>query len=164
MQSVLASQPRLRRPQPLHIAPMGDLPPDFAILRGEAEREGFRFLGRLESDWRAGENRFDEPGEVLLGAFVDNVLIGVGGLNRDPYAKVASRGRLRRLYVHPGWRGIGVGQALVGALVDLAALAFVEVSLHTDTAVASSFYRRCGFTVVNERTASHVRVLRRTPA
>jgi GNAT superfamily N-acetyltransferase len=136
-----------------------ELPADFDELRGEAADGGFRFLDRLARDWRNGENRFDQPGERLVGAFAGDRLIAIGGVNRDPYAERANVGRLRHLYVLKDWRTTGVGRALVEGLLRHAEGVFSEVRLRTDTDAASAFYRQCGFTVVDSPSASHARTL-----
>jgi hypothetical protein len=69
------------------VARVFDLPADaFSPLVAESERDGWRFVRRLVDEWVAGTNRFDRPGEVLLAACVDKALVGVCGLNADPYA------------------------------------------------------------------------------
>src|SRR5687768_15110823 len=91
------------------------LPPPWRALQPlieESRGEGFRFLVRLRSEFRDGSNRFDAPGEVLLGGFQGAELVAVGGLNRDPYAPEPRVGRLRHLYVRRAFRGKGVGRAL----------------------------------------------------
>ncbi len=47
----------------------------------------FNMLRRLEENWQRGENRFNAPGEKLLGAFLNGRLVGVCGLNRDPFSQ-----------------------------------------------------------------------------
>ena len=134
-----------------------ELPADFDRLRVEAAEDGFGFLDRLARDWLSGHNRFGQPGEQLLGAFAQGRLVAIGGLNRDPYAETARTGRLRHLYVLKDWRSRDVGRTLVEALLRRAAGVFSEIRLRTDTAEASAFYLRCGFTATDSPSASHVR-------
>lgn len=70
----------------LAIRQISVLAPEILELEAEAVAEGFRFLTRLVADWKNGANRFDQPGECLLGAFRDGHLIAIGGLSYDPYA------------------------------------------------------------------------------
>ena len=112
-------------------------------------------MERLISDWDAGHNRFDQDGEVLLGAFDRNSLIAIGGLNRDPYSSQLDIGRIRHVYVLAGWRARGVGKALVAALINASRDAFSEVRLRTDTDEAARFYDKCGFERIGNETASH---------
>jgi hypothetical protein len=88
----------------VHIALIIMLPGEILALEAEAERDGFKFIKRLVSDWHSGLNRFSAPGEYLIGAFKGDRLIAVGGLNLnvDPCIASTDIGRLRQLYVnHP---------------------------------------------------------------
>lgn len=134
--------------------------PALAPLVEESRREGFHFLVRLHAEFLSGENRFDRPGEALVGGYAGPELIAVGGLNRDPYAPEPRVGRLRHLYVRPAFRGHGVGRALVEALVSLARPHFDVLRLRTDTPAAARFYERLGFTPAPLPHATHLRVLR----
>ena len=58
-----------------------NLPDDFDVMRVEACSEGYRFVERLATDWEAGVTRFDRDEEALVGARVDDVLAGIGGLH-----------------------------------------------------------------------------------
>lgn len=136
------------------IQPITHLPPQIADLENAAVAEGFRFLTRLISEWHSGANRFDAPGECLMAAYLNERLVGIGGLSVDPYAE-AGVGRLRRVYVVPSSRGQNVGQRLVNALLVHAALHFRSARLNTDTAGGSAFYLRCGFVRVEDGDATH---------
>lgn len=116
-----------------------------ALVR-ESEAEGFRFLRRLRDKLDAGTNRFDGAGEVLLGGWMGDALVAIGGINIDPYAGDSRVGRLRHLYVGAAHRRHGVGRKMVAALVRAAAPHFDELHLRTDTDAAARFYERLGFT------------------
>jgi len=124
-------------------------------LRSEAITQGFGFMDRLVADWASGANTFSRPGECFLGAFVAECLIGVGGLNLDAYLPRTDVGRLRHVYVLNGWRRQGIGRLLVDRLLDEARRSFGKVRLRTDTDTATAFYVHCGFSLVNDATASH---------
>lgn len=134
------------------------LPPQIPALEKEAVAEGFRFLTRLIAEWDCGANRFDAPGECLMAAYLNQRLIGVGGLSVDPYGEPHTA-RLRRVYIATSSRGQHVGQALVKALVAHAALRFQNVRLSTDTSAGDAFYLRCGFTRTADVHATHVMLL-----
>ena len=93
-----------------------NLPDDFDVMRVEACSEGYRFVERLATDWEAGVTRFDRDGEALVGARVDDVLAGIGGLTLDPVVSGALR--MRRFYVRPSFRKHGIGRKLVGTLLE----------------------------------------------
>ena len=139
------------------IAPITASYPDVGLLCVEAKAEGFRFLDRFVDDWTSGLNRFDQPGEQFVGAFAEGSLIGVCGLNRDPYVDNDSVGRLRHLYVRKAARRHGIGAALVHRLLDEGSRHFRAIRLRTDTEQASNFYIRCGFLPIEDKTASHVK-------
>src|SRR5438270_11536961 len=91
-------------------------PDRLAELVAESEETGFRFVRRLVEDWESGRNRFDGPGEALFAAVCGQRVVGVCGLNADPYTAAPGVGRVRRLYVLAGFRRSGVGRQLVRAV------------------------------------------------
>lgn len=141
---------------------LSDLPLEqFGPLIEESVSHGLRFLRRLADEWRAGTNRFVRPGEALLAARVAGHLIGVCGLNVDPYACDAHTGRVRHLYVSEGMRRRGVGRALVNEIIDLARPSFDLLRLRTADTGAAAFYETLGFRRVADVDAStHVLDLR----
>jgi GNAT superfamily N-acetyltransferase len=124
-------------------------------LRAESSHEGFRFMERLCEEWVSGVNRFDAPGEALFIARVDAQVVGICGVNRDPYARNARTGRVRRLYVLPGHRRNGVGGALLEAAIAHARGHFDLVRARTEA--ADHFYTARGFQRDDSHTdATHV--------
>jgi GNAT superfamily N-acetyltransferase len=143
------------------VDPVGDLPPDaLALLIAESEREGWRFVRRLADEWAVGTNRFDRPGEALFAASVDGALVGVCGLNVDPYAADPAVGRVRRLYVLQAFRGRGVGRRLVHAVIQSARARFRSLRVRTEGAAAGRLYGRLGFVpAVGVPDCTHILVL-----
>lgn len=119
--------------------------------------EGFRFVDRLVHEWQTGRNRFGGPGELFLCAYLDDSLVGFGGLNRDPYVRERSAGRVRHVYLEPGARGVGLGAALVRELIREARPAFSRLRLTTQQ--AAPFYEHLGFVPAAEAKATHVLML-----
>lgn len=139
------------------------LPDDIQQLSALASGEGLRFVGRLIQDFRSGSNTFGGPGEALFEVRSAGKLIGIGGLNVDPYTPDGSIGRVRRMYVHPQHRGRGVGRALLDAIETHAVGRFDLLRLRTDSEAAGRFYVRAGFSaLVGVAQASHGKRLRRT--
>ena len=105
------------------------------------------FMSRLVTEFENGANRFDRPGEALFGAFAgpvaDSTMIGICGLNLDPYLKDGHTGRVRHLYVLADWRRAGVGRQLVGVVIAEARQHFDQLTLWTND--AAPFYRALGF-------------------
>ncbi len=114
-------------------------------LAEESLSQGFRFVERLIQDYGQGLNCFDQSGEILLTASVQGAVVGIGGLNRDPYFNDSKVGRLRHLYVESVWRRQGVGRLLVTQLIHEANQHYQLLTLRTDTPAADKFYQKLGF-------------------
>ncbi|HEX6299191.1 MAG TPA: GNAT family N-acetyltransferase [Acidimicrobiia bacterium] len=124
---------------------MTSLPDDIVALLEASLAEGHDLVRRLVDEWDDGSNRFNRPGEIALQARLGTKLVGVGGLNRDPYLDDPAVGRIRHLYVSPDARRQGVGRSLVLALVEEARPAFRQVRLRTGQPEASLLYLTLGF-------------------
>ena len=116
------------------------------VLLADSEREGSRFVRRLVDEWATGANRFDRPGEALFIARIGERLVGICGLNVDPYAAAANVGRVRRLYVLSAYRRLGVGRQLVLAVLQAARGRFDVLRLRTTNPAAARLYESLGFT------------------
>lgn len=143
------------------IVPLIDLPVDgLSEFVDESERTGFRLVRRLVDEWQAGANRFDRPGEILLAATLDARLLGVCGLNVDPYAAADRIGRVRHLYVLASWRRHGVGGQLMEEIIHRATGHFDVLRLRTQNPQAAAFYERLGFRrAFDDQFATHFMVL-----
>jgi GNAT superfamily N-acetyltransferase len=137
------------------------LPAELRLLVQQSEAEGFRFLQRLRIDWITGTNRFDGRGEALFGAYHADLLVGVCGLNVDPYLGLPQVGRVRHLYVAAAHRRCGVGRALLRSVVLHAESFFQRLRLRTDSPDAACFYESQGFARADHVDATHFVDLRR---
>jgi len=108
----------------------------------------------LCDEWASGANRFDAPGEALFVAMADEKVVGVCGLNCDPYANDPRIGRIRRLYVSPSRRRRGVGRALLESAVASARGHFRLLRVRTE--IANEFFAAQGFGIASEAMATHV--------
>ncbi|WJH33690.1 GNAT family N-acetyltransferase [Paenibacillus sp. CC-CFT747] len=123
----------------------------------ESVREGFRHLTRLVNEYESGVNRFDKDGEALFVAIRHKEVVGVCGLNQDPFTAGKERGRVRRLYTSPSARRLGVGRKLMGAVMMEARKHYKSLTLKTDNPVADAFYRSLGFQVISgSDTDTHI--------
>jgi GNAT superfamily N-acetyltransferase len=120
-------------------------PGSFDALVAESERAGYRFVRRLAEEWTSGANRFDRPGEALFASLIDGRMIGICGLNVDPYTTTAGVGRVRHLYVLVAYRRLGIGRQLVGRVVEAARGRFDRLRLSTQNPAAARLYERLGF-------------------
>ena len=92
----------------------------------------------------------------MLGAYLDNRLVAVGGVNKDPYVPAIGVGRLRHVYVMRDARRLHVGTGLVRRIIGDAETVFSTLRLRTDTAAASAFYESLGFRETCEDSATHI--------
>jgi ribosomal protein S18 acetylase RimI-like enzyme len=135
---------------------------ELAGLLAESEGAGLTFVRRLADEWQSGANRFDRPGEALFGARIGPALVGVGGLNVDPYAAADRVGRVRHLYVTSACRRSGIGRQLVTAIVEAARGRFDRLHLRTANPEAARLYERLGFrAIVDALHCTHVMTLGR---
>ena len=133
---------------------------DTSELIQESSLAGYRHIARLVEEYRSGTNTFDKSGEMLLGAYDHRQLIGVCGLNQDPYNEHAGIGRLRRMYVLEKYRRRGIAKRLVDDILNSAQDHFQVIILYTDNKDAAKFYESIGFKVNQHYVkASHYVVL-----
>lgn len=144
-------------PGPARIEKLQDLPPDrVGDLLADSEAAGSRIVRRLVDEWADRTNRFDRPGEALFAAWIAGRLVGVCGLNVDPYAGDDRVGRVRHLYVLTSVRGRGVGRQLVALVIDRARERFDRLHLRTNNEAAARLYVAMGFRAGDEgNTFSH---------
>ncbi len=131
-----------------------ELPVGFNVLRSDARDEGHTNMERLADDWISGANRFEAAGEALLAAFVTEELTGVGGITRDPACPETLR--LRRFYVRPAFRRLGVGRCLAHALIQKSRPLNKRLVLNAETDLAVHFWQALGF--VEDRRDGHTHV------
>lgn len=72
-------------------------------------------LDTLADQWASGTARFNQPGEMLLAAYLGETLAGIGGITLEPAMPGALR--MRRFYVALAYRRHGFGVALATALL-----------------------------------------------
>ncbi|WP_246059383.1 GNAT family N-acetyltransferase [Paenibacillus lautus] len=117
---------------------------DITELLTESKEEGFRNIHRLVNEYNEGMNTFQHEDEALFECRVGHRVIGICGLNRDPYSG-GSIGRIRRLYVLKEFRRLGAGRRLVEAVIHKASSHYTKLVLKTDNPKAAEFYKNLGF-------------------
>lgn len=122
----------------------------FQLLKDESRLEGYWMLVTLAEGWASGANRFLKRGEVLYGAWQGRKLVGVCGLNIDPYLGDGGQGRVRHLFVSAAHRGNGLGRMLVEAVIDRARQHFSALNTRAP-GEAFPLYERLGFQRVEEQ-------------
>lgn len=119
----------------------------------ESTNLGYRHVQWLARDWHNNSNRFDDVGEGLWAAYDSETrLIGVVGLNQDPFALDGQVGRVRRLYILEQWRGKGIGRRLLSC-VEQEAQQYFERLVANANSGAFGFFEGLGF--VPTPTAKH---------
>ena len=106
---------------------------------------------RLIDDHLAGVNRFSKRGECLYVVRNSGEVIGVGGINVDPYYNLPSLGRIRHVYVHPIFRRTGVGRRLMERIESHGKQYFESFQLFTSSKAAGSFYEALSYAPVSDR-------------
>ncbi len=130
---------------------------EFAPMRQESKEQGYNFVGALIDEYLNGVNRFDQPGEALFAVYNEQGdLIGVGGLNCDPYLTESEVGRVRHIYVLADFRRLGVGAKLMDVIIAAARRHFVLLRLRTMTREAAKFYESLGFAPIQDESATHI--------
>lgn len=112
-----------------------------AFVSGIADRE------KLPLSWWEGQ--LDDELSALFGAFIDAQLVGIIGLAFEPWEDAQHKATLFGLYVPHAFRGRGVGEQLVQAVLSLAEqepdIKMVELTVSASSTAALALYRRCGF-------------------
>jgi GNAT superfamily N-acetyltransferase len=139
----------------MRIAEICKLPEDFKQLAAEASAEGHGFLSKMQAEWISSKNCFDLENEILYEVrSEEGILIGIGGLNVDPYVSDPEIGRVRHVFIARNFRGAGIGKALVGKIVGYAQGKFGLLRLSTQNPKAVTLYESFGFEVDAEGLAS----------
>jgi putative acetyltransferase len=105
-----------------------DEPDVFALTVAQQEEmrglyEGEADIGPARDAWM-----FEAPHGAFIAVRIDGRAVGCGGIARFD----ETRGELKRMYVEPGSRGLGLGRRLLAALEDEARrLGYVAVVLET---------------------------------
>jgi RimJ/RimL family protein N-acetyltransferase len=135
------------------------LPPDAAdyrslMLEGYAQHPD-AFTSSVEE--RAGlplswwEQRLGagQAESCVFGGFVQGRLAGVAGVSFETRAKQRHKAMLFGMYVQAAHRGLGLGEALVKAVLQAArgqhGVRQVQLTVTQGNAAAEALYRRCGF-------------------
>jgi ribosomal protein S18 acetylase RimI-like enzyme len=99
--------------------------------------------------WAARISDLPDPRELVVGAFMDEPLVGLAGLMFEDRERTAHKARLFGMFVLPEFRGRGVGHALVREVLVLArsrpATRVVQLTVTASNAPAVRLYESSGF-------------------
>jgi len=139
----------------MNIIQLKSIPANVDRLVKVSEMEGYIFVRRFIEEWANGSNQFNKAGEILFGAEDGKSLVGICGINIDPYIEKDGVGRLRHLYVDPVTRGNSVGRMLVSRCIDFASESYHTLRLRTPDTKSHTFYGHMGFQKIVDPTATH---------
>ncbi|MGN6395871.1 MAG: GNAT family N-acetyltransferase [Mucilaginibacter sp.] len=122
----------------------------------ESGRAGYQFIQRTIDDWQNQTNKFSGRGEKLWGLFLGSDMIGICGLNKDPYSREPNIGRVRHLYIMEAYRRKGYATLLINMILHEGKQHFNSLRLFTDNPAAAKFYEKLGFQSVNDDKVSHI--------
>jgi len=91
----------------------------------------------------------DEHGTIFFAEY-DQQLIGMMGIRTGLSVKTRHSADIWGVYVHPGWRGLHIAEALIDACVNWAEMRQVDIvklGVVTSNTSAIRCYERCGFTI-----------------
>jgi RimJ/RimL family protein N-acetyltransferase len=93
----------------------------------------------------------DKPDSFTLGAFEGKQWAGIVSFQREGEnrEKLRHKGLLFRMYISPAFRGKGIGQALIGALLNrvkaLEDIEQINLTVVAENVVAKKIYEKQGF-------------------
>ncbi|MFA7193865.1 MAG: GNAT family N-acetyltransferase [Candidatus Paceibacterota bacterium] len=125
-------------------------------MANESTLDGDLFIQKTIDEWRSGVNTFSKPSEKLWGLTIDDEIIGLGGLNQDPYTENPEVGRVRHVYIMKKYRGLGLSKILMKLIINRAKQHFTSLRLSTKNPVAISLYESLGFEKTEEHKATHI--------
>lgn len=106
-----------------------------------------RFAGGFDATTADDGRAMRAPGGVFLVAISDGAPVACGGL----HAIAPGVAELKRMWVHPGWRGAGLGGRMLRGLEAAAqALRLSTIRLDTNSALteAIAMYQRAGYRAI----------------
>jgi ribosomal protein S18 acetylase RimI-like enzyme len=118
---------------------------EISSLIQESLQEEYNFIQRLKDEYLNGVNCFDKFGESLFVARADYIIVGICGLNIDPYLHNLDIGRVRHLYVSKNYRKQGIGHLIMEHVINDAIKSFKTLILRTNNPLADKLYRDLGF-------------------
>ena len=143
----------------MNIIRITDLSDGIRELAKIASVDGHQNIETLVNEFDSGVNRFNKPGEALFGAYDAPSILGIGGINIDPYYGLPTVARVRRLFVKPDARRRGVATALMLQIEEIGRRYFSKLQLLTNSQTASRFYINLGYrTVEHKEKISHEKI------
>lgn len=140
----------IQRLQPHHAAVYRQLMLEAYALQPDAFTSSVAERAALPLSWWEArlQNTPDTP-EMVMGALMDDQLVGVAGIRFGAREKSRHKATLFGMYVRLPYRQIGLGRQLVEAAVngakDRPGVEIVQLTVSEGNLVAQTLYERCGF-------------------
>jgi RimJ/RimL family protein N-acetyltransferase len=142
-------------PVEIRVLEADDAPAWWSLRLQALEREPEAFGASVEVHHKLTQDQIqsrielDPVNKFVVGAFVDEKLMGTIGFVRENGAKERHKGRVWGVYLDAGLRGKGVGHSMMKALLDRASaingLEQIVLAVATQQAAAIALYRSFGF-------------------
>lgn len=125
----------------------------------ESESQGYHYLTKMVSQWESGENRFARGNEKLICFKENEKVIGIGGINEEPYLRRKGYGRLRDVFVLTKYRRNHIGRQIVEHLIEFGKRHYKAITLRIpENKEAGPFYEAIGFLRTDDiETVTHVK-------
>ena len=127
------------------------LPIGFAELEADAKGDGHDHLTRLAAEFVRSPASF----HAVFACHLDGRLAGIGAITDEPCPTSQPTWRMRRLYVHRGFRRRKVARVIANALLQEAAANVPTVTVNAGNDGAARFWEAIGFRPVAGCAWSH---------
>lgn len=127
------------------------MPDEFDLLVADADADGHRNMYRLAAEFAETPAMF----HVVVAAFVDGTLAGIGAITDEPTPTAHPAWRMRRFHVLRRFRQRGVARAIAEALLRDATATVATVTVHAGNPGAAQFWQALGFRAVDGQAWTH---------
>ena len=161
----------------LHVARLEDIAAMRAIRLEMLSLHPEAFAADLETEeaMTVADFAARAAGSTTFGGYIEGVLAGSVVLVQPQRRKIAHTGTLAGMYVRPAFRGTGIADALIEAVIDhaIGMVEQIELTVNAENVRAIGLYERHGFVAygrrprsirVGERTYDEILMLRRLRA
>lgn len=109
------------------------------------------YLDELAKEKLFFQNHIEQSNvnNFVLGAFLDDTLVGISGFNRYDSKKIEHKGRIIQVYVNPDYQGQQIGFKLIKHTITdafkIKAIEQIEIDVISSNKQAAKLYKKIGF-------------------
>lgn len=85
----------------------------------------------------------------VIGAFIDDALVGISGFNRYDRKKIEHKGRIIQVYVNPDYQGQQIGLRIIKSTIaeafKIEGIEQIEIDVISSNKHAAKLYKKIGF-------------------